>query len=170
MKFTTATLPLVLACLTACALPRVINPIAPFDAEAAQRQLVDGPNSIKGSALLRQAGGGVVTCAGGVVYLMPVTEAAKEWARYVYGSPSGGFRYATMPTLTFKGRDNLFAATKSVTCDAQGTFRFEHVADGDFYVFTRITWLAGRVQGGSIMRPVKLSGGQTVDTVLSFGS
>ena len=167
MKLTTITSSLVAALVTGCASPRIIKPHVPFDAAAAQRQLADGPNGIKGSALIRQNGGGVVTCAGETVFLMPATDAASEWAVAVYGSRSGGFHGAMTRGMTFEGRSDLFGAVRSATCDAQGSFKFDHVADGTFYVFTRIVWTAGMLQGGSIMRAVTLSGGQSVDLVLS---
>ncbi|MDZ5459459.1 hypothetical protein [Azohydromonas lata] len=159
---------LAVSALAGCSANRVVRFVTPFDAEAARKQLEEGSNNVKGSALIRQAGGGVVTCAGKPVFMMPVTAAAKEWAAQVYGTSRGGFHNAQGRDIKFKGRDDMFAAVKTATCDAQGGFKFDRVADGQFYVFTRITWVvAGSIQGGSVMRPVTLSGGQVAEIVLS---
>lgn len=156
------------ACLAGCATNRAVTLTAPFDAAAAKAQLADGSNSIKGSALIRQVGGGVVTCAGGSVFLMPATAMANEWATYVYGNPNGGYFNASGLGMQFEGGQEMYAATKQTTCNAQGAFSFDRVADGEFLVFTRITWLVGYAQqGGSIMRRVKLAGGQATEVVLS---
>lgn len=147
---------------------------APFDAVAARKTL-NGPNAIKGSALIRQRGGGVVTCAGNPVFLMPVTARAREWAEHVYESTEGGYRAAGGRGVVFDESDAVFAATKTASCDTAGNFKFEAIGDGQFYVFTRITWIAGAgiyqsLQGGSIMKPVTVSGGSTTEIVLSPGS
>lgn len=45
-------------------------------------------------------------------------------------------------------------------CDAQGNFIFDRVADGDWFVETKVTWVvAGVQQGGAIMRRVSVAGG-----------
>jgi hypothetical protein len=80
MKTIILTVTLLVALLSGCAANRQASLTTPFDKAQAQRMLEPGANSIRGSALMRQVGGGVVTCAGGQVFLMPVTEAAKEWA------------------------------------------------------------------------------------------
>lgn len=168
MKFNCLVLAFAISALAGCATNRVVKPLAPFDAEAAKKQLAEGPNSVKGSALIRQAGGGVVTCAGKPVFMMPVTAAAKEWAAQLYGTSRGGFHNAQGRGIQFKGRDDMFAATRTTTCDAQGSFKFDRVADGQFFLFTRITWIvAGSIQGGSVMRPITLSGGQMTEIVLA---
>ena len=164
-----AAVAVVVTCVTGCTSGPQIMPLqAPFDAAAAKRQLAPGSNTVHGSGLIRQIGGGVVTCAGGTVFLMPATDAAKEWAQVLYGSDQGGFFDVGRRSVQFPGADELFGAVRMANCDAQGGFKFDHVADGTFLVFTRITWMAGRLlQGGSVMRSVSLSGGETVDVVLS---
>ena len=144
---------------------------ARFDADAAKRQLIEGTNIVRGSGLVRQAGGGVVTCAGNPVFLMPVTSTAREWATHLYGSPQAGYRSAGGPGVMFDGAEEFMSAVRTANCDAQGSFRFDHVANGEFYVFTRIVWrVGGEMQGGSVMRSVSLKGGSSVEVVLSPGS
>jgi hypothetical protein len=130
--------------------------------------LEPGTNSIRGSALIRQQGGGVVTCAGQSVTLMPVADIAREWSGHLFGSTSGG--YASNYVVAAKKFNNTDWSTvaKTTLCDAQGNFRFDRVADGEFYVFTSITWTVGyRVQGGMLMKPVKLDGSTMADIVLA---
>ena len=54
-------------------------------------------------------------------------------------------------------------------CDPQGHFKFENLADGNFYVMTRVVWEApGHVyQGGEIIQKVSLSGGETKNVVIA---
>ncbi|MBP7370582.1 MAG: hypothetical protein KA902_04010, partial [Arenimonas sp.] len=59
--------------LTGCMTAPTITLTTPFDSDYAQKMLADGTNMVKGSALIRQAGGGVVTCAGNEVLLIPNT-------------------------------------------------------------------------------------------------
>lgn len=140
---------------------------APFDQAAAKKMLEPGPNTVRGSGLIRKLNGGVVTCAGGTVFLMPRTDAAKEWATTLYGSVEGGAFPAT-GRVTFKPQPGFFETARSTTCDAQGFFTFDKVADGDFLVFTRITWrTVDSLEGGSVMRAVHLAGGATVTVTLA---
>lgn len=166
------TLPIIFgAALVAGCANRTVTLSAPFDAQAARRQLVDGTNVVRGSALIRQVGGGIVTCAGNPVFLMPASPTANEWATQVYGSPAGGFRSASRRGVMFDKADEFMSLVKTATCDPQGTFKFDKVADGQFLVFTRIVWRAGsELQGGSVMRPVLLTGGSTAEVVLSPSS
>lgn len=65
--------------LASCAAPtKTVLLKSQFDAKETATHLVDGENTIKGSGLIRQNGGGVVTCAGQQVWLVPATDYAKE--------------------------------------------------------------------------------------------
>ena len=158
----------VLAALAACG-SRGVTLQAPYDHAAAAKQLEPGTGTVKGSALMRQRGGGVVTCAGLPVHLMPVTPRAREWAGHLYGGSQGGFYNVGAGTLDISDDGSGFVqAIRTTHCDAQGNFRFDQVAEGEFFVFTRITWHAGSaLQGGSLMRPVRLTNGGTSDIVLA---
>jgi hypothetical protein len=140
-----------------------------FDYASVAPMLSPGKNKLSGSALIRQVGGGVVTCAGYPVYLMPASEYAREWARKIYKSESRGFFSTRGRGIVFTNLDPSFTrAVKEVTCNAQGFFSFPDVADGDFFLFTKINWsVGGEIQGGSVMRAVSLRGSESVDIVLS---
>ena len=58
-----------------------------FDEPLAKRQMEAGPNTVEGSALIRQQGGGIVTCAGNNVWIIPVTEYSTERIR-IFPNPA----------------------------------------------------------------------------------
>jgi hypothetical protein len=161
---------LILATLVSgCATNRSVPLNSSFNMSEVEARLKPGPNSVSGSALIRQVGGGVVTCAGGVVYLMPVTAYAREWASHIYGSDVGGYRPTQAQGIEFSNLNQQFASSvKSTTCNAQGFFNFQDVADGSYYAFTRLNWrVAGDIQGGSIMQSVTVRGGQKAELTLA---
>jgi hypothetical protein len=151
----------------ACAAPRPPVDIGPFDAQLAARMLSPGSNTIRGSAFLRQAGGGVVTCAGREVSLVPATPYARRLYAALYGTEHGAAEVQNGPRLT--GQNPGFAAhIRTTQCDAQGTFTFDRVADGDFFLETTVTWVVdGFTEGGPIMRRVPVSGGQSISVVIA---
>lgn len=128
--------------------------------------LQPGPNSITGSALIRQRGGGVVTCAGNVVHLVPATAYAQRRMATIYGSQKIA-RHAVNFADTPPG---YVEATRTTTCNAQGFFRFDGLRDGEYFVQTFVVWTVGRYdsrQGGSLYERVAISGGRTADVTLS---
>jgi hypothetical protein len=161
-----------IAALTACAIPGASVPPysvqAPFDATVARAMLSDGPNTIKGNAFMRQQGGGVVTCAGQVVYLVPATAYAAERVQALYGNVERGvnagrrnFRFSPEPA-------DYLSLVRTSRCDSQGNFVFERVADGDFFVNTLVSWQVGNAaQGGQLMHRAAVKAGQTVSLVMS---
>lgn len=154
--------------ITGCASsPTIVQLSSQFDKTAAENLLVDGINSVQGNALIRQQGGGVVTCAGNEVYFFPVTEYATERMMYIYRSNQKGYRrfgnYKFVPDIQDYQR-----LSKVTQCDAQGDFEFENLADGDFYIVTQIFWMVSyNRNGGFLMKRVKLSGGETEKIVLT---
>lgn len=145
----------------------VVELLQPFDAAQATRQMAAGTALVKGSGFLRQSGGGVVTCAGSKVVLIPATEYASERVRYIYGSRESGM--AKDWRHTFNPDYAVYTAlTKSTTCDAQGNFQFERVADGDFYATTVVHWfVSGRSQGGMLMRRFTVKDGSADPVVVT---
>jgi hypothetical protein len=155
--------------LSGCAQNRAISLTGSFDENQAKKMLEKGNNSIKGSALIRQQGGGIVTCAGGIVLLMPATGYAKEWAMNLYGSDVQGYFQTGPVGIDFENVDKRFyTSVRHTNCNAAGFFEFKEVADGTFYVFTKINWHAGgAIQGGSIMQSIKTENGQSYELTLS---
>jgi len=159
------------ALLGACApMPpaKPIKIITPFDFEQTSKLLTKGKNAVKGSALLRQQGGGVVTCAGQEVQLIPVTGYSNERISVIYGSYEGGYNPITRQVI-FEEDNPLYTSLRLRTrCDAQGYFKFENVGDGQYFAVTGITWtIANNPQGGSIAQKIQLQGGEVKEIVLT---
>lgn len=149
--------------------PRVVVIDTPFDAALATKRLAKGANTIKGSALMRQQGGGVVTCAGRDAELIPDTPYSALRMAAIYGSASNGFVRVGTPHVAFNPDFTEYRALRrKATCDAQGYFRFGDVADGTFFVITTVAWMAGQYsqQGGGLMLRVEVKGGETKEVVL----
>ncbi len=136
-----------------------------FDSEQAKLQLEKGNNTIKGSALIKQRGGGIITCAGNIIYLVPKTNYAQERMFYIYGNDENGFNKSSYSFIP--DESEYYKLTKSTICDTQGYFKFEKIKDGEYYIITTIQWLVGyNQQGGSLMKKVSVSNEEIKDIVL----
>lgn len=162
----------VILLISGCTGPKKIVLNNSFNAEQAKEMIAEGPNSLRGSALIRQNGGGVVTCAGKDVNLVPATAYAIERQTVLYQSSERGYNSAG-----YSGRRPNFADTpaaysrlvRTTTCDAQGFFKFEKVANGTFFVTTEITWKVSDYsrEGGALMQSVSLNSGESKEIVLA---
>lgn len=158
------------ATLAGCVAPPQVRPphhiTSSFDEGMARKLIEDGVNTIKGNSFMRQRGGGVVTCAGLSVNLVPATNYAKERISVLYGSSEGG---VSRHNYTFEPDPPAYRElVKKTTCDSQGNFQFDKVADGEFYVNTTVAWQAGnKLQGGNMIKLVIVRNGQTVSIVIS---
>lgn len=160
-------------CITQPTVPTVKIKSA-FDPGEAFLALEKGTNTIKGSALLRQRSGGVVTCAGTAVGLVPATPYAAERLRAVYGSREGGFRPYSAGELNFDPEESTYhAASIKTRCDALGYFKFENLKDGEYYVITWVSWdipdgrYASRREGGGLGQRVLVKNGEVKEIVLT---
>ena len=126
----------------------------------------EGDNSLHGSALIRQAGGGIVTCAGNIVYLAPDSTYATEYFNVAFGNANKG--YVIVDTLEIVNLSQEFLADRLVTtCDTLGKFTFGNLPDGKYYLVSSIFWFVGGLkQGGTMMQKVELRDGETINTVL----
>jgi len=154
--------------LTGCA-GQVIPISREFHPEEAKRLAAPGPNIISGSALIRQQGGGVVTCAGLPINLIPKTAYATERMEAIWGNSVKGYAPAYSMQMTFTPDPPGYHQHASHTrCDAQGNFQFPNVADGEFYLVSVITWVVARqAQGGGMMQAISVNGGEAKEVVLS---
>lgn len=120
-----------------------------------------GTGVISGQGFLRQKGGGVVTCAGGDVMILPATPFFREFIEksFVSGQPA---------KLDYQlGLINR-PIMKQSQCNAQGNFSFSRLPAGSWLVMTEVKWMAGNYwQGGALMREVVVSEGQSTEVVLS---
>lgn len=161
--------------LSACATPTssVVTVYAPFDEAQAKALLQPGTNTVRGNAFVRQRGGGVVTCAGSQVTLVPATTYASERMRYIYSDQNVTLPERARAPLSDQRvfspdfgsyRQNV----KTTVCDSQGNFTFDRVADGRFFVVTTVAWQVGSAnEGARLMHQVLTSNGQTISVVLS---
>ena len=154
------------ALLGGCAGPKTVTVDVPFNAEQARAMIKPGRNMITGSGLIRLQRGGVFTCAGEEVDLIPATEYAKRRFAASFGT-AGYSPYRTR--VKFANTPSGYSEIRrTATCDAQGFFKFDKLADGDFFVTTQIVWSSNQTyQGGSLMQRVTVSGGEQKDVVLS---
>ncbi|WP_225782643.1 hypothetical protein [Xenophilus sp. Marseille-Q4582] len=175
MKFALTLSIAALVGLAGCAAPtRTVDMGGQFDEEAARAALEPGAGKIQGNALLRQVGGGVVTCAGNRVDLHPATGYARKWFAAFFGNEGGGYRSVhETPIIKFVNTSPAFSTLgKAGHCDAQGNFEFTQVKDGDWYVITNVQWnvmtrYGAEPQGGTLARQVTVKDGQSVRVVLA---
>lgn len=169
-------LPGIIGTLTGgCATGAAEVPLAPlpmlsaFDAQEAAYIDVPGPNAVQGQAFLRQQGGGVVTCAGETVWLVPDTAYARERIRKAYGSEALEAPARRIIGVILENPVTAYVAQqRQTTCDRDGQFSFTELADGTYYIETEVRWMVGlRPQGGPVIAPVVLRGGQSVDVIVA---
>jgi hypothetical protein len=139
-----------LAILGGCASPPVIvSPSVAFNAAKARKFLEPGTNDVAGKVLLRLSSGGALTCGGGTARLIPLTPYAEEWADLTYyqqpAAPSTPPEFAYLPknpkpVKEIRVNPVFLATTRQVLCDRDGQFRFDQVADGDYFLEAQLIW------------------------------
>lgn len=142
---------------------------APFDQDQARRMMMPGNNTITGSALFKQRGGGIVTCAGREIRLIPATDYAIERVMKVYKNSAHGWLEPVPYMPRFVPDEPFFyTLSKTTMCNVQGFFTFNDIADGDFFVFSNIEWHVEFVKhGGTLMQRIAIQGGQVAEIVIS---
>ena len=128
-----------------------------------------GPATISGQGFFRQRGGGVVTCAGEEVNLIPAGQYAKEFITKSFRNVNGGVIPVIMaPQVQHSPEFSKFQ--RKTQCDAQGNFEFKNVANGEYYVATKVLWQVGNQilpEGGALAELVRVQGGQSQKVVLN---
>jgi hypothetical protein len=169
-KFSFAPILLATIFLTGCVVQpiKTINISSTFNSNLAKSLLKEGDNKIQGSALIRQAGGGVISCAGRKVHLIPKTEYQTERIIHLYGNETKGYNSNNNYNFSPEPEDfkNL---NKAVLCDVQGYFEFDNVADGSFYIVSSIFWRVTqyRNEGGSLFAQVSVKNGETKKIIIA---
>ncbi len=147
--------------------------------------LVPGNNQVSGRVMAGLSNGTIVSCAGQVVSLVPVTGYAREWARQFYELDNG--KYGTINAayrmdsreseIRFVGAETFYATTRTSRCDEDGNFSFPNVANGEFFVVAKTRWLGkdhdyydfmygvndAQEEDGSVMRKIRLNGNNVID-------
>lgn len=157
------------ALMSGCATlePQLISLQSTWDSTAAAFITQNGNNTIKGNAFMRQRGGGVVTCAGQTVTLIPATLYAIERIGQLYGPSETGFN--ANRNLRFSPDPAEYQSmTRKSTCDSQGNFIFERVADGDYFVVLSVNWIVGYTQqGGNLMHRIRVANAAQASLIMS---
>lgn len=157
-----------LALVAACATPITIE--TPFSPEEVAYVSTRGAATVEGQAFLRQMGGGVVTCAGEEVSLIPAGTYATELITKMFGSPQGGRMTALSLVDPGETPARFREMQRRAQCDAEGDFTFAGVADGPYYVMTRVVWTVGDSfipEGGYLARRIEVSGGRDTRVLLN---
>jgi hypothetical protein len=108
----------------------------------------NGSNAIKGQAALHNDNGGIITCSGNEVLLLPATPFFRE----VIGQIKKGrkINYADYIPSSFS------QVIKKSSCDRQGNFSFSGLPVCTWFIVTRTAWeIAGLQQGGTLVHEVK---------------
>uniref|UniRef100_UPI003340D977 hypothetical protein n=1 Tax=Castellaniella defragrans TaxID=75697 RepID=UPI003340D977 len=155
--------------IAGCAVPQKVAKYtvsAPFDEQAASEQMQPGGGVLRGNAFMRQQGGGVVTCAGSDVMLIPVTDYATERLSRVYGHAPGAGETVYSDIRNLLGERIEFSPdfpaykeiARTIKCDGKGEFTFTAIKDGDYYVLTHVLWQVGALrQGGALAARAKVN-------------
>jgi hypothetical protein len=62
----------------------------------------------------------------------------------------------------FPNDGKLLEFSRHVACDESGKFRLEHVANGEYYIFSKVVWSAQRARyGGDLMESIEVRNGDT---------
>ena len=134
-----------------------------FDPGQAEAINQSGFGAVNGQAFLRRSDGAVAYAAGSDVYLIPRSAYADAHMAFLFRG--GKFNNTVEEPSTDR---RYLSMTKRMKADDEGRFRFTLLADGDYYLLTKITWKEGKVDaGGNLMEFVSLNGGQSVDVFMT---
>ena len=147
------------ACATVSTPPPEWNAVSSSLESEYTPYLKKGSGKISGQAFLTQRGGGVVKAAGRNVTLDPATSVGNEW----WGKAGVVWQFKSLTPSS----PNFHKARKVAVADADGRFKFSNLPDGEYYVRTEVTWLAGSMQGGLVGAKVKVENGATIEVILN---
>lgn len=175
--------------LTACAsqpekgVPSSYAIRAPFDDMAASSQVENGGGRVNGSAYVTRVStasssanpGSVITCAGMPVVLLPVTDYANERIQVLYGRQPQNMEVLSRSGQLAAKSKVLFTPdvpgyqqfTRSTVCDSRGQFLMGNVKDGDYYLFSLVSWSNVPFDGQLMLTRIQVSNGQVPAVILS---
>jgi hypothetical protein len=133
-------------------------PTASFDTQAADYINKQGTSTIEAHAFYRDEKGKVIYAAGEHAYLIPVTQYAEQRFAQVYGKS----KYIQTKYMPWDESDPQFKKyMRSTKAEANGRFSFDHVAQGDYYVATSVSWMPENsiiAKGAAIYERVTITG------------
>lgn len=141
---------IIIVFLSGCAVREPVQVQTKFDYETHKSYTHSGKGSLKGQGFLRQQGGGVVTCAGSEVYLVPATPFFREVISLIRSGKAPQISQSLDPA---QGAMLI----KQSQCDAQGNFSFNNLPSGNWFVMTEVKWIIdSRQQGGTLLRETSI--------------
>lgn len=151
---------ILLATPAACAPPASHRLVAVYSAADHAAFMAKGEASIEGQGFIRKANGHLTRCAGGTVYLLPMTPYFAEWI--------DAFRRGLAVADARQLEREHAGAVRKAQCDVEGNFTFTDLPAGKWYLGTRIIWHAsGTVQGGTLVREIETPVKGVVKTLLA---
>lgn len=165
--------------LSGCSYTHTYNINSPFSYDETSKLLRKGSNTVKGQAFMRQANGGVVTCAGYDVNLIPVTDYSSERMQASYLSTLEGYNPAyswngyAINYIFIPDEAQYHQLMRTTTCDAQGNFKFKNVSKGDFFITAKVQWQvpgaynSSYMQGGALMKKISVTEDGTTEVIIS---
>lgn len=142
MNLTKCFIVLLSASVVSCAVaPKKQPMLTHYSAEDHVDFTQSGSASTSGQAFLKQAGGGIVTCAGNEVILMPDTPYFKEMISILQSN--------NLPDIKEKGA--YAGVSRKQICDAQGNFYFDKLPSKKWILMTSVNWVVSYEQQGDIL-------------------
>ena len=158
--------------LAGCVAPAVAPLQSAFDLAEVEFINEQGTNAVNGSAFIRQRGGGVVTCAGNEVSLIPKGSYSTERMERLYGATTTPGYNQRPSSVVPPPVEGYLLALRSTTCDVDGRFEFPNIAAGYYFVVTEVSWSVGGYygvpasQGGALMTPVAFAGSDEIKSIV----
>ena len=150
--------------------PAPVEVVSAFDAREAAYIHDTGANVVEGRVFVRLWTGEEVPCRDKPVLLVPRTAFSEERIEYLYGGTrEPGLRRHLKSSRKLEAPDSRYREyMRQAPCEGAGTFRFEDVADGAYFVIGGAAWkeTVGWVSI-SMMQPVDVEGGELVKMVLT---
>ena len=157
---------LIVVSVAGCVVTTAPTPIRVQGFDAAEVAYIHdvGTDRIEGNAFLRQKGGGVVTCAGEAVRLIPLGQFAKKYFR---------IRYIEKKAATLDPWDApaFHDHVRTTRCESDGRFLFTEVAPGSYFIETKVPWVvySHGTQGGDVGYALEVRGDGTTNRVVISG-
>ena len=155
---------LLIAIISGCTTTRApVVLTASFDAQAASLINASGRAKVSGQAFVRRNNGKLLRAVGTDMFLIPRTAYADERIAAIYGDGKRPVAGGRMPDADPRYEQYM----RKTVATSGGSFSFDHVADGEYYVIAMIH-LPGEVMFMEfpIMERVSVQGGRSVRLVM----
>lgn len=143
-----------------------------FDPAAVQWVTQPGDSQVTGTAFLVLADGTRKSCAGFKVELLPVADYSNERIGLTYGNNRSGQILLEQNPPAFTPDDPAYhELLLESQCDAHGSFVFERVPAGEYYVMVFVIWNdavgdGNQRQGGAVMERIRVPSGARMNIAM----